>query len=286
MDATRGKVILITGASAGIGRAAARALRPNNTLLITGRSQQTQELARELDCEAFLCDFGKLSDVRKLANDILSKHRRIDVLCNNVGGIMGGYELTAVDHERTLQVNHLAPFLLTILLQPSLEASRGVVINTSSGAHWWGQVKPPDLETKRGTSAQRAYGTAKLLNILHAMEISRRFVGVRAAAFHPGPVATRFARDAGPLVKLIYETPLKHLALISPERGADTLVWMAQNSHEPGVWESGGYYVKRKPGLRSSQAKDAKLAAGAWDASVKLLDLAPAPTLRAVPAPL
>lgn len=278
-------VILITGGSSGIGLAAARALAAEHTVLITGRSPQTIAIAQELNGEAYLCDFGKLSDVRAVARAILQKHKRIDLLVNNVGGLMGSIAQTEDGHERTLQVNHLAPFLLTQLLQPCLEASRGSVINTSSAAHWMGHVNPNSLATPPGMSPYRAYAMAKLLNILHATEINRRFAGVRAVSFHPGPVATAFARESALIWRLIYETPLKNLVLISPQRGADTLLWLIAHARD-GTWDPGGYYVRRKLAMRNRQARDAALAASVWDQSLRAMKLGPAPMLRAVPQPL
>lgn len=256
------KTIVITGGSSGIGAAAARNLRNQGfTVAITGRSQETNRLANEIGADAFLADFAKLDDVRKLAAQLLAKYPRIDVLANNVGGVIATRQLTIDGHEKTLQVNHLGGFLLTQLLRERLEASQGVVIDTSSRAHRMGHLDLNDLENARDYSAWRAYGTAKLMNILHAAELNRRFRGVAGVSFHPGVVASGFAREGAPFTRILYKPPLSRLFMISPEKGADTLVWLATTRD----WTPGAFYVKRKRGQTTPQAEDAALARQLWD---------------------
>ena len=272
----QGKVIVITGGSSGIGAAAARMFRARGaTVAITGRSPETARLATEIGADHFLTDFADLDSVRALAEQLLAKYPRIDVLVNNVGGIMGdARKLTADGHEATFQVNHLGGFLLTALLQERLCASGAIVINTSSMGNLMGHVDLEDLENARAYSAMRAYGTAKLMNILHAQELHRRYGDrIHATSFHPGPVATGFAREGNALWRLLYETPLKNLFLITPEQGADTLVWLATS--RPGVdWQPGEYYYKRKPGRKNKQASDAELSRRFFDESARLVGLA------------
>lgn len=257
--------IVITGGSSGIGAAAARALRERGwSVAITGRSAETTRLARELGADAFFGDFAKVRDVRALAEQLLARYPRIDVLANNVGGVIATRQLTEDGHEKTLQVNHLGGFLLTLLLRERLEASGGFVIDTSSGAHRMGRLDMTDLENERDYKAWRAYGTAKLMNILHAAEINRRFRGVRGVSFHPGVVATGFAREGARFTRVLYESFLRRLFMISPEQGADTLVWLATSQPERD-WTPGGFYVKRKLTRTSRQAADPDLARQLWD---------------------
>ena len=131
------KVIVITGASDGIGAAAAQLLKAQGAqVVIVGRSpQKTKKMAHLLDAPSYLADFTRLDDVRKLASDLKNDFPRIDVLANNAGGVMGERTLTSDGHEMTIQVNHLAPFLLTNLLLDTLVSSRASVIATSSFAH-------------------------------------------------------------------------------------------------------------------------------------------------------
>jgi NAD(P)-dependent dehydrogenase (short-subunit alcohol dehydrogenase family) len=268
-----GQTIIITGASSGIGAAAARALQGRGArLVVVGRSAEaTRRVAGELGAAYHLADFARLADVRALAATLLERYPRIDVLANNAGGLMGDHVVTEDGHELTFQVNHLAPFLLTALLLDRMIASRARVINTASVGNTFGHVDLDDLENARNYSAFRSYGTAKLMNILHAKELQRRYgeAGVNAASFHPGVVATGFARDGKGPVAFLYNSFTK-IFLISPQRGADTLVWLAAG--EPGCdWQGGGYYAKRKPGRTNAQADDLILASQFYDASARLV---------------
>lgn len=273
------KTIIITGASDGIGAAAARQLAADgHTVVVVGRSaQKTTAIAEELGAPYFLADFTRLSDVRGLANSLAETYPRIDVLANNAGGIFGSRERTSDGFEKTLQVNHLAPFLLTNLLMETLTASDATVITTSSaGARLWGNIDLADLSNDKNYSANKAYGDAKLANILFTHELDRRFSdqGVSAAAFHPGIVATGFASDTTSLMRFVYQSPLKRLmGLISPEKGAEGLVWLAEGA--PGTdWVSGAYYEKQKVAKTSEQAYDDRLAERFWDLSAEMVGLA------------
>jgi NAD(P)-dependent dehydrogenase (short-subunit alcohol dehydrogenase family) len=261
------ETIIITGGSSGIGAAAARALRERGaTVAITGRSPETLRLAGEIGADAFLVDFARLADVRALAAQLLAKYPRIDVLANNVGGLIATRQLTEDGHEKTLQVNHLGGFLLTMLLRERLESSGATIINTSSAAHRMGRLDLTDLESAQRYSAWRAYGTAKLMNILHADELNRRFRGVHGVSFHPGVVATGFAREGAAAARILYESVLRKLFMISPEKGADTLVWLATTEADRD-WKPAEFYVKRKVARKSAQAADPRLAAQLWEAS-------------------
>jgi NAD(P)-dependent dehydrogenase (short-subunit alcohol dehydrogenase family) len=266
-----GKTIVITGGSSGIGAAAARILTTMGArLVITGRSAATETLASSIGCDFYLVDYTRFADVRRFAETLRATYPRIDVLVNNVGGIIGDRRTTADGHETTFQINHLSGFLLTSLLQERLEQSEATVINTSSVANTVGRIDLNDLENRNNYKPIRAYGTGKLMNILHAMEITRRFSGVNGVSFHPGGVATGFAREGRGLVKWLYAAPLKRLYLMSPEKGADTLVWLA--STRPGTdWTPGGYYHRRKPGRKNRQASEPGLPQALWDASDELI---------------
>lgn len=264
------RTIIITGASDGIGAAAARKLsRDGDHVVIVGRSaEKTSAIAAELGADFFVADFADLSQVRALATDLLGRYPRIDVLANNAGGIMGARESTVDGHEKTFQVNHLAPFLLTMLLVDRLADSKASVIQTSSAANsLFGRIDLDDLDAEQKYSANKAYGDAKLANILFTQELHRRFndEGISAAAFHPGVVATSFSATSTSPMRFIYQTALKRF-LLTPEQGADTLVWLATAT--PGSdWRSGAYYEKRKIAGANTQAYDPELAAGLWERS-------------------
>ncbi len=274
------KTIVLTGASDGIGAAAARQLVAHgHTVALVGRSaQKTQALATELKADHFLADFTRLDEVRTLAAALTEAYPRIDVLANNAGGIFGDQTRTVEGFEKTLQVNHLAPFLLTHLLMPTLTASSASVVNTASvAARLFGSIDLDDLHNEAKYSANKAYGDAKLANILHAKELSRRFGsdGISAVAFHPGTVRTNFASDTTSWMRLMYQSPLSRLTgLISVEKGAAPLVWLAEGT--PGRdWAPGEYYEKQKPAATNPQAADAQLAARLWQISAKLVGVSP-----------
>ena len=267
------KVIVITGASDGIGAAAAQLLKAQGAqVVIVGRSpEKTKRIADLLHAPYYLADFTRLDDARKLASDLKRDFPRIDVLVNNAGGVMGERTLTTDGHEMTVQVNHLAPFLLTNLLLDTLIASRASVIATSSFAHRMaGKLDLDDFDMEHGYKRSRAYGRAKLMNILFTRELHKRYndKGISAAAFHPGTVRTSFSSEFGGSWNFLYSSFLKRL-LIDPSKGADTMVWLAAS--EPGSdWQSGEYYHKRKVARASKQSYDAKLANDLWELSAKL----------------
>ena len=269
-----GQVVVVTGASAGIGAAAAQAFsRAGAELAIVGRSlDKTAAVAARVRATPFVCDFARLEDVRRLAAMLQDRYPRIDVLANNAGMLSRRRELSADGHELTFQVNHLAPFLLTNLLSPCLGAGSRV-IQTSSRAQFIGYVNRRDLESRRFYLPFQVYGTTKLENVLFTTELQRRWGerGVSAAAFHPGTVRTEFGRQGG-ISDILYTTWLGDLVLLPPERGADTLVWLATTT--PGSdWVPGGYYAKRRRFTPSAQARRAALARWLWDRSAELVGL-------------
>ncbi len=270
------KTIVITGASDGIGAAAARQLHADgHRVVVVGRSpQKTRSVAEEIGSEGLVADFAVLDEVRGLAAEIDARCPTIDVLANNAGGSFPEQVETVDGHEKTFQVNHLAPFLLTRLLLEKLVASRASVIQTSSvGARALGRIEMDDLEHEKDWNGLRAYGTTKLENILFTVELARRYggEGLAAAAFHPGVVASNFASEVGGLSALIYRNPLSRFLLTSSEKAAGQLTWLAEGT--PGVdWQSGVYYEKRKPAKRMNpQARDGELARWLWERSEELL---------------
>lgn len=266
-----GKMVVITGASDGIGAQAARQLhRKGANVVLVGRApEKTHKIADELGVNSYLADFAKLDDVRKLAHQLKQDYPHIDVLLNNAGGIFGNRELTIDGHEKTLQVNHLAPFLLTNLLLDTLINSKASVVNVSSIANrLYGNLDIHDLELAHGFTPNRAYGNAKLANILFTKELHKRYHerGIATVAVHPGNVATNFASDTTSFFRFIYRTPLAKLILERPAQGADALVWLA-SSTQGTDWQSGEYYEKRNVGKPNKQALDVALAHELWEAS-------------------
>lgn len=276
------KTILITGASDGIGAEAARQLSTHgHRLLITGRSKEKIEaIARETGAKSFVADFSKLSDVRQLASDVRAElaGKPLDVLANNAGGIFGNPQKTVDCNEQTFQINHLSPYLLTELLMPELlKAKNGAtVINTSSIAHrLFGKLDLDDLNNDKKLNANKAYGDAKLANVLHAKGLQARYGdrGLATVSFHPGAVATNFASETTSIMRLFYHTPLKKFNLISSEIGGATLAWLIEGT--PGItWQIGAYYDQRKLSNKvNPQVNDEAIVNGLWERSSKLVGL-------------
>ncbi|WP_436535919.1 SDR family NAD(P)-dependent oxidoreductase [Actinoplanes sp. HUAS TT8] len=273
------KTIIITGASDGIGAAGARQLHADgHTVVVVGRSpQKTRAVADELGAQSFLADFTRFDDVRRLAGELLQACPRIDVLVNNAGGVFGDRARTVDGFEKTLQVNHLSPFLLTNLLLERLVTGRASVIQTSSvGSKLFGHIDLDDLNNDRKYSPNKAYGDAKLMNILFSRELHRRFhgQGLSAAAFHPGMIATSFASDTTSAMRFVYGSGLRRLFMAGPEKGAEQMVWLA-GTVAGKDWSSGEYYERGKPAKRPNpQAGDPVLAAGLWERSAAMVHLA------------
>lgn len=271
----QGKTVVITGASAGIGAAAARELRRLGAEVVpVGRSPaKAAAIGKELGVEPVVADFARLEDVRRAANELLARCPRIDVLVNNAGGIVWERRVTADGHEMQFQVNHLAPFLLTELLRERLVASAPArVVTTSSTAHRRGKVELDDLDSEARYSAWAAYSNSKLMNVLFTRELARRLegTGVTATCFHPGLIASDFGRGHW-FAELLWKSPLPRF-MKKPEDGARTLVWLASSPEVEG--RSGGYYAERKLAEVAPQGRDDAMARRLWERSAALVGVA------------
>jgi NAD(P)-dependent dehydrogenase (short-subunit alcohol dehydrogenase family) len=276
----RGKTCIVTGASAGIGKATACALAARGaTVVLVCRDAARGDIAmREAasqgsgTVELVLADLAVQRDIHRVAREILDRYPRIDVLVNNAGGIFGQRELTADGLELTFALNHLAYFLLTNLLLDRLKASAPArIINVSSGAHQVGRLEWDNLQGQKRYSPMRAYGLSKLANILFTYELARRLAGtgVTVNCMHPGAVATQFGETGSGLMRGVVR--LFRPLMRSPERGADTIVWMATAPELEGV--TGKYFLDRKD-IRSSRISyDEQAARRLWIESAGLVGL-------------
>jgi NAD(P)-dependent dehydrogenase (short-subunit alcohol dehydrogenase family) len=270
-----GRTIVVTGASSGIGLAAAEefarrgarvALVGRDTARLDAAVAAVRTAARpDAPPQGFQADFDVLDEVRRLAGALAEAYPRIDVLCNNAGGVIPSRQSTVDGHERTMQSNHLAPYLLTNLLRERLAGGR--VITTSSDAHRSGRIDPAHLDSPGGYRPFVVYGTSKQANILFAAEAARRWPEILSFAYHPGVVRTRFGRDSV-LVSAFYKVaPF----LLTPAKGADTMVWLA--GAPAGQLTDGGYYVKRKLTRPMTIAADPATATALWEASAEATGL-------------
>jgi NAD(P)-dependent dehydrogenase (short-subunit alcohol dehydrogenase family) len=275
-----GKTVVITGASAGIGAAAARQLAALGArLVVLGRSPvKTAAVAKEVGATAVVADFARFSEVRRAAAEVAELCPRIDVLVNNAGGLFPGPTTTEDGHSTTVQVNHLSPFLLTGLLMPRLTAAPGSrVIVTSSVANIAGRVDLTNLDRfPRILGHFRAYGDSKLMNLLFARELARRAApgGPTATAVHPGMIKSEFGRDAW-ITRNFYGKPLGMFGRVTTvETGARPLVAVATRPDPETV--NGAYlhrFHARDRLFTPRQARDPVLARELWDLSAKLVGL-------------
>ncbi|MFI9507415.1 SDR family NAD(P)-dependent oxidoreductase [Nocardia sp. NPDC052566] len=266
-----GKTIVVTGASSGLGaEAAAKLTRRGATVAVVGRSvERTTEVAGTVGGEAFIADFARFDEVRKLADQLLDRYPRIDVLANNAGGAWPKREITVDGNEQTFQVNHLAPFLLTALLLDRLVQSGARVINTGSMTYRTARLNLDTVNAPTGSFTMLgSYGASKLATILFTRELARRTegTGLTTAAFHPGAVATHVydrSRIAAPFVR----SPLGRLIFLSPEKGADPLVRLVDTTDEI----NGRYFHRFKLERPSNkQAVDQDLAQRLWVLSERI----------------
>lgn len=274
------KTILVTGATAGIGRITARTLAHMGAqVVIIGRNPgKTSAVAAEITrltgnprVSMLVGDLSSFAEVRRLADEFKQRFDRLHVLVNNAGAYFFNHHVSVDGQEMTLALNHLSPFLLTNLLMDRLEASKpSRVVTVSSAAHWSGHINPDSLNGFRGFWGWRAYSQTKLMNILFTRELARRVGdGITANCLHPGFVATNFAKNNGFIFRL--SMPLVDLAAISPEQGAKTSVYLASSPEVANI--TGEYFYKCEVGLTSADARDMDAARRLWQTSAKITGL-------------
>jgi NAD(P)-dependent dehydrogenase (short-subunit alcohol dehydrogenase family) len=272
-----GKRVVLTGATNGIGLAAAIELaRRGADLTLVARNQaRAAEAIRRISAvtpgnspDVVLADLASQSSIRRLAGELLARYPRIQVLVNNAGAIYTRRQMTADGVELTWAVNHLAPFLLTTLLLDRLRASQPArIVTTSSDAHEGARIPFDDLNAERswGGAGFSRYGESKLANILFTAELARRLegTGVTANAFHPGFVATGFNRNNGVLMRL--GMAITRPFARSPQKGAESLVWLV-DAEEAGTLD-GAYVFDRRARPPSPAAQDVEAARRLWQVS-------------------
>lgn len=276
-----GRTVLVTGATGGIGRATALGLATMGAhLAITGRDRgRTEDAAREIRAasgrrvDVFIADLSSQAEVRRLADELLQRLYRIDVLVNNVGGYWNSRHVTADGLEHTFALNHLAPFLLTNLLLDRLKQSAPArVVTVSSHAQAMGRIDFDDLQDERAYSGARAYNQSKLANLLFTYELARRVqaTAVTANALHPGVVRTAFGAEDPAGVQRLF-VPLMWPFMKTPAQGAATSIHLAS---APGLQEvTGRFFANRKPKRSSQRSYDEAAAARLWAMSAELVGL-------------
>jgi retinol dehydrogenase-12 len=281
-DSMNGKVCLVTGATAGIGKITAAALAAQGAeLVIHGRNQEKAEITvKQIKAETgndqvsyLLADFSDLDQVRELVRNFRERFDNLHLLVNNAGAYFNKRIPTSYDVEMTFLVNHLAPFLLTNLLLETLKkSSPSRIVNISSEGHRQGKIDFNNLGFEKGFFGMKAYGCSKLANILFTYELARRLegTGVSVNALHPGHIATDIWKTnfgvMGPALKWF----MSRIAL-SPEEGAENSIFLATSPEVEGI--TGKYFIKNEPAQSSPASCDEEIARRLWKLSAELTSL-------------
>ncbi len=264
-------VTVLTGATSGIGRVAAGTLaRRGGTLILVGRNPElgraaVEQLTTQTGNPAVSfqrADLSSLADIRRLAMAIRERHDRVDLLVNNAGAIFTRRRTTAEGLEATFALNHMAYFLLSLLLlEPMRRAAPARLVNVASEAHRNASLPFDDLQSERRYSGWGAYQRSKLANILFTREFARRHAdtGIVAACLHPGFIASRFGDENGGLFRLALGLA-KRVAAESAEVGGGRVADLA-TAADP---EPGAYYVRNRPALPAEAARSDEAAARLW----------------------
>jgi len=285
--AMKDKVVMITGANSGIGKAASLAIAKMGAkvVMVTRNKEKGEaaksEIIRESQNDSvdlLLADLSSLESVRLLAAEFQKKYAKLHVLINNAGLFNQGRKVTADGYENTFATNYLAPFLLTNLQLPTLKASApSRIINVSSVGHYNGHINFDDLNLEREYGGWKAYGQSKLALVLFTHELSKKLrgTGVTVNSVHPGTVATNiWTRPFGPVG---FITALPKLFMASPGKGAETIVYLASSVDAKDL--NGEYLEKLKVKKSSDESYDEEIAQRLWDVSAKLTHLShPLPT--------
>lgn len=268
-------IAIVTGANSGIGKATARGLAQQGFEVILAVRDQARgeaarsELAASVPAATFhvrLLDLGSQTSIRSFVRGFEAEFDHLDVLVDNAGLVPATRTTTADGHETQFAVNHLGPFLLTLLLLPRLEAATaGRIVVVSSSVHRGARLDLTDLDAERSYGMNRRYAETKLMNVLFVRALARRLAGTRVTvnALHPGVVATELARD--------FPAAFRWLArwlFTTPEKGARTSIWLASSPEVAGV--SGRYFADRREQQPGRAALDDALAEQLWTASARL----------------
>lgn len=273
-----GKRVLITGATRGIGLAAARELakRGAHLSLLVRNRELGEQVAAELralgkgDVDVFIADLSSQKEIRRVAAEYRDAHDRLDVLINNAGAIFMNRQTTVDGHEMTFATNHLSYFLLTDCLLDLLKKSAPArVINVASNAHRGMKLRFDDLMSEKGYSGFSVYGRSKLANILFTKELAERLqgTGVTVNCLHPGVIASGFGHNNKGLFGLLVKLGAPFLS--TPEKGARTTVHLATSPNLENV--NGQYFQGKHPSKASAAAHDDESAKKLWEVSERLV---------------
>lgn len=276
-----GKVVLLTGASSGIGKETALELARQgcDLTIICHTWQKAQDTREEIarrsgstKVTALSADLSRMSETRRVASEFAAAHDRLDVLLNNAGSNFPTFERTEDGFERTMALNYFSPFLLTQRLLPLLRSSApSRIVNVASVAHYSGRLDLAKLtdDPQIGTGGLGAYSRSKLALVLFTLELARRLEGTKVTAncLHPGAVRTHIWYHAGGFTPL---TLFASLFMRSPKKGARTSIYLATSPDVAAT--SGKYFANRRERTPSERARDPELARQLWEESLRLTE--------------
>jgi NAD(P)-dependent dehydrogenase (short-subunit alcohol dehydrogenase family) len=286
----KGKVVLITGATSGIGQVAAEKLAGMGGRIVQvardrhrgeAAMARLSQIAPGVSHTIYYADLSRLREMKRVASDIAQAEPRIDVLINNAGAMFGTRELTEDGLERTFALNHMSYFMMTQGLEKRLAASAPArVVNTASDAHTSGTIDFEDLQSEKtyrfnlvdwmryGGPAFKVYARSKLMNILYTRELAHQLAGtgITANSLHPGFVSTRFGDQTGGLIS--FGIGIAKRFALTPEQGAETLVYLASSPDVATV--TGEYFHKCRSAMPSREAQDDAKARRLWLETTKI----------------
>lgn len=274
----RGKTIVITGGTSGIGQVAAEKLAGMGArLVLVARDKARGEAAlarlRErgpgIAHGIHYADLSRIPEMKRVASEIAAAEPKIDVLINNAGALFNTRQTTPDGLEMTFALNHMSYFVMTHFLRGSLVAGAPArVVNTSSDAHKGNRLYFSDLQSAKGYRGFTVYGRSKLCNILYTSELARRWAGtgVTANCLHPGFVDTRFGDESGGMFSVVVKAA--KLFAISPEKGAETITFLASSGDVANT--TGKYFYKCREATPTNEARDDDAAQKLWEESARL----------------
>jgi NAD(P)-dependent dehydrogenase (short-subunit alcohol dehydrogenase family) len=276
----QGKTVVITGATSGVGQAAAEKLASMGARIVAvarDRTRGVATLARirkagpTADHTIHYADLSRISEMKRVGQEIAAAEPRIDVLINNAGAAFNKRRVTEDGLELTFATNHIAYFVLTHELLPSIKtAAPSRIVSTSSMTYAWAQLDLDDLQAEKKFDGMDVYAKSKLANVLFTLELAHRLegTGVTANCLHPGFVKTRLGSEDGGISN-VFGIPTS--GAISPEDGARTTVYLASSPEVANV--SGQYFSNCRAEQLTEYARNIDLGKHLWDATERLVGL-------------